>query len=64
MTKYGQTTSYTAKDHIDDLIKYLGEDVLDTILVNTKTPSKETLAWYEDYDEHPVKDDLKTKYRL
>jgi len=61
MTKYGQTTSYTAKDHIDDLIKYLGEDVLDTILVNTKTPSKETLAWYEDYDEHPVKDDLKTE---
>ena len=59
MTKYGQTTGYKASDHVSNLEKYLGKDVLDIIIVNTKTPKKETLAWYSDYDEHPVKNDLK-----
>src|ERR1035437_612896 len=58
MTKYGQTTKHTAKDHIEDLIQYVVEDQLDVVLVNKKTPKKETLAWYKDFDEHPVEDDL------
>ncbi len=58
MTKYGQTTHYTAKDHINDLEKYIGEGTLNTILLNTKRPTKETLSWYEDFDEQPVLDDL------
>jgi uncharacterized cofD-like protein len=58
MTKYGQTTKHTAKDHIKDLMQYVGEDQLDFVLVNKKTPKKETLAWYKDFDEHQVEDDL------
>ncbi|HVF69722.1 MAG TPA: gluconeogenesis factor YvcK family protein [Xanthomonadales bacterium] len=58
MTKYGQTTHYTAKDHINDLEKYIGKGMLDTVLINTKRPTKETLSWYEDFDEQPVLDNL------
>lgn len=58
MTKYGQTTKYTAKDHLEDLEKYIGENVIDTILINTKRPTKETLSWYEDFGEQPVTDNL------
>ncbi|MBI2051670.1 YvcK family protein [Candidatus Roizmanbacteria bacterium] len=58
MTKYGQTTRYTASDHIRDLEKYTGRQILDTVLVNTKVPSDEALAWYVDFEEYPVSDDL------
>ncbi|HUQ84740.1 MAG TPA: gluconeogenesis factor YvcK family protein [Candidatus Limnocylindrales bacterium] len=59
MTKYGQTTHYTAIDHISDLEKYIGKKTINSILLNTKRPTKETLSWYEDFDEQPVIDNLK-----
>ena len=55
---------HTAKDHVEDLEKYIGKNQLDVILVNKKTPKKETLAWYKDFDEHPVEDDLDDKSEL
>jgi len=58
MTKYGQTTGHTAKDHVEDLEQYVGKNVLDVVLVNTKTPRQKALAWYKDFGEHPVKDNL------
>jgi len=61
MTKYGQTTRHTAKNHVEDLKQYIGENQLDAVLVNKKTPKKETLAWYKDFDEHQVEDDLSDK---
>jgi uncharacterized cofD-like protein len=64
MTKYGQTTTYTAKDHVEDLEQYVGKNQLDVVLVNKKTPTKNALAWYKDFDEHPVVDDLNDKSRL
>lgn len=66
MTKYGQTTHYSAKDHVSDLEQYLGERVIDYIVVNSKMPRRETLSWYEEYEEHPVLDDLKDekKYKI
>jgi uncharacterized cofD-like protein len=64
MTKYGQTTDYTAKEHLEELEKYLGKNAIDYILVNTKRPRKETLEWYEEYEEYPVEDDLKEKQRF
>jgi hypothetical protein len=42
-----------------DLEKYLGEGVIDYILVNSKLPSNPTLSWYEEFGEAPVADDLK-----
>jgi uncharacterized cofD-like protein len=60
MTKYGQTTGYSAVDHLATIEKYLGKGVIDFILVNSKMPTKKVLSWYEEYDEYPVTDDLKT----
>lgn len=65
MTKYGQTTNYSAKDHTEDLEKYLGTGVIDYILINSKMPRGATLTWYEDFGENPVEDNLKnTKYNV
>lgn len=64
MTKYGQTTNYSARDHVADLEKYLGEGIIDYVLVNTKKPRKETLAWYQEYEEFPVEDDLGDKNKI
>lgn len=59
MTKYGQTTQYSAKNHIEDLEDYLGKGVLNYVLINSKKPRKSTLAWYREFEEHPVVDDLR-----
>jgi uncharacterized cofD-like protein len=64
MTKYGQTTKHTAKDHVEDLEEYVGKDQLDVVLVNTKTPSEKTLAWYKDFDEHQVEDNLGDNHKF
>ena len=58
MTKYGQTTYYSAKDHVKDLEKYLGKGIIDFILINSKMPKGKTLLWYKQFEEYPVKDDL------
>ncbi len=58
MTKHGQTTSYKASDHLKDLENYLGEDVIDYILINSRMPRKGTLSWYQEFEEYPVADDL------
>lgn len=58
MTKFGQTTNYSAQDHIKNLEKYLGRKVIDYVLINSKMPHRATLAWYEEFGEEPVVDDL------
>lgn len=65
MTKSGQTTGYSAKDHMDDLEKYLGKNVIDYVLINSKMPSKATLSWYEEFGEHPVVGEINaTNYKV
>ena len=64
MTKYGQTTRHTAKDHVEDLKQYLKESQLDLVLVNKKTPNNEALAWYKDFDEYQVEDNLGKKNKF
>lgn len=59
MTKYGQTTSYTARDHVTDLEQYLGKGVLDYILVNNAKPEDNTLKLYEKEQEILAVDNLK-----
>ncbi|MEX1052612.1 MAG: gluconeogenesis factor YvcK family protein [Patescibacteria group bacterium] len=58
MTKFGQTTKYTAKDHLNDLEKYLGKGVIDIVLLNSEKPSNKALAWYKNFKEVPVVDDI------
>ncbi|MBI2621214.1 MAG: YvcK family protein [Candidatus Levybacteria bacterium] len=65
MTKFGQTTNYSARDHIDALEKTLGKGILNYVLINSKLPRRTTLAWYEEYGEEPVADDLtKTDFKV
>jgi len=64
MTKYGQTSKYSAKKHIEEFEKYLGKGIIDFVLINSKKPKKSVLSWYEDYDEFPVEDDLKENERF
>lgn len=57
MTKYGQTTDYSAADHLDDLVKYINGAV-DIVLMNKSKPDKDTLELYEKEHEQIVESDL------
>jgi uncharacterized cofD-like protein len=59
MTKCGQTTKYSAADHIKDLEQYLGKGTVDLVLVNKKQPSNRALRWYKKYYEEVVVDNFK-----
>lgn len=58
MTKRGQTTNYTAEDHIQDLEQYLGKKV-DIVLMNDQKIPDHIIAYYAQSDERQVTDDLK-----
>ncbi len=58
MTKYGQTTNYTASEHLSDLEKYLGSGVLAAVLVNNRRLRQKILDWYLESNEAMVKDDF------
>lgn len=47
MTKLGETNKFTAADFISVLEQYLGKNVLDCVIVNTKQPSVERIKKYE-----------------
>lgn len=57
VTKTGQTTNYSATDHITDLTKYLGR-APDYVFVNNGEIHPEVLEWYTSHGEKPVEDDL------
>ena len=62
MTRFGQTYSFSAKDHVKALEQYLGRKCLDFVLVNSKHISEEALLKYKKGQEFSVKDDLKDDY--
>lgn len=47
VTKPGETLRFTAKDFLDETKRYLGRNVLDYIVVNTKMPSPARFRQYE-----------------
>ena len=47
VTQPGQTDNYTASDHIKTVTRYLGEGVLDYVLVNDNFPRKEIIEKYK-----------------
>ncbi len=57
MTKSGQTTGYSAADHIEDLTRYMGRSP-DIVIVNSGVIPKNILKWYEADGELPVVNDL------
>lgn len=56
MTRPGQTDTMTAKDHIQEIERYLGRKP-DTVIVNTGTVSDDLLKKYADLGQEPVVDD-------
>jgi uncharacterized cofD-like protein len=46
VTQPGQTDNYTASDCVKAIIKYLGEGVLDYVLVNNNFPNDDILEKY------------------
>ena len=57
MTKSGQTTNYSASDHVKDMSYYLGKTP-DYVIVNSGEIPKDIIQWYEREQEHTVKNDL------
>lgn len=59
MTKYGQTTNYTAYDHLVDLQQYI-DGAVDVVLINKAKPDKQTLALYHKFHEQLVENTIDT----
>lgn len=60
MTKSGQTTNYTALDHLRDITKYFGKEPVWVIVNNGQIP-KDILEWYTHEHERVVANDLDAK---
>jgi len=61
MTKSGQTSGFTAMNHIKDLEHYLGKKPDHIIINNGKIP-EDIIQWYTDHHEKPVVNDLNKSY--
>ena len=59
MTKWGETTNYTAADHVREIMRYAGGKV-DYMICNNRKGSKELLEKYEEEKAFPVAIDKKT----
>lgn len=57
MTKMGQTSNYTALDHIKDLTEYLGREP-DIIIMNNGEIDQSIKEWYNKHNEHQVVNNL------
>ncbi len=58
MTQPGETTGFTAKDHLKTLGEYIDLRTLDFVVVNRQPVPKELLAQYAHEGSVPVADDL------
>lgn len=58
MTEYGQTYNFTARQFIDELEKYVSENILDFVLINNVSIPEAILARYRRYHATPVVNDL------
>lgn len=58
MTKFGETDNFAADNFINKIEKYIGREVLDFVVVNTKRPAKKILAEYKkegsEFVEFPI----------
>ncbi|MGK7944455.1 MAG: uridine diphosphate-N-acetylglucosamine-binding protein YvcK [Microcystaceae cyanobacterium] len=68
MTQEGETTGYTAADHIKAITQVCGEKVFDAVLAQRKPPSPHVLKNYALENSHPVyldrEDIAKMGYRV
>ncbi len=55
MTKFGETNSFYVSDFVKEIEKYLGENILDYVLINHKVMDHSLLTKYESEKKFPVK---------
>ena len=48
MNKHGQTTNFKVSDFLKEMVKFIGEDVFDHILVNSGSPPQNLIQIYAD----------------
>ncbi len=54
MTKPGETAHFNAEDHVREILKYLGKDCLDAVLISDTRVSEESLLEYAKKHQKPV----------
>lgn len=54
MTKPGETTDFSVSDHVREVVKYLGKDVLDYVLSSSTRFSESSLQKYSVREQGPV----------
>lgn len=59
MTQSGETSEYSAADHLEELNKYLGSGIIDYIIVNNQEIKQDLLRKYQEEGSQPVELDLK-----
>lgn len=58
MTKPGETTGFTATDHVAEIHRYLGKPCIDVVMVNATTFTNEQLSGYAEEKSFPVMYDV------
>ncbi|MFH1790809.1 MAG: uridine diphosphate-N-acetylglucosamine-binding protein YvcK [Candidatus Omnitrophota bacterium] len=54
MTKPGETARYTAFDHVGEIVKYMGRDCLDYVLISDTKLSGKSIRAYAKKEQQPV----------
>ncbi|MBI3088132.1 MAG: uridine diphosphate-N-acetylglucosamine-binding protein YvcK [Candidatus Omnitrophica bacterium] len=55
MTKPGETSGFSVADHVREVVRYLGADVLHEILVSNTPLSQDAIRHYADKEQEPVR---------
>jgi uncharacterized cofD-like protein len=57
MNRRGQTTSFKVSDYLNEMVRFIGKDIFDFILVNSQKPPKELIEIYAE-EGNLVENDL------
>lgn len=64
MTKLGETNSFGTSDFLREIERYLGKNVLDIFLVNSKLPRRSRLLYYLTHDgSEPIRNTFEKKLK-
>ncbi|MBI3088571.1 MAG: YvcK family protein, partial [Candidatus Omnitrophica bacterium] len=55
MTKPGETSGFSVADHVREIVRYLGADVLDAVMVSNTPLSQDAIRHYADKEQEPVR---------
>jgi 2-phospho-L-lactate transferase/gluconeogenesis factor (CofD/UPF0052 family) len=48
MNRRGQTTGFKVSDYLEEIVRFIGEDIFDHILVNNQPPPQELIEVYSE----------------